>query len=135
MAVRAIIFDYFGVLAHRYGRCDEVLLEFIQQNLAGRIKLAVLSNMNGGSAKDMLGKYEDLFEVVVLSGELGFGKPDRRTYLEVARRLGEFPSDCLMVDDSPDNCRGAEDAGLMAFDYTDLASLEAYLRKYDIIAP
>ena len=40
--MRAIIFDYFGVLAHRYGECDEELMEFIGQNLVGKYKLAVL---------------------------------------------------------------------------------------------
>lgn len=64
MAIRAIIFDYFGVLASRYGVCDPEVMQFIEQNLLGKYKLAVLSNMNGGTAEDMLGECVRLFDTL-----------------------------------------------------------------------
>lgn len=132
--VRAIVFDYFGVLAHRYGRCDAEMIEFIQEELVGKHKLAVLSNMNSGTAEEMLGEHASLFDVVALSGGMGFGKPDKRAYLEVARLLGEFPPECLMIDDSEMNCRGAEDAGLEAICYSGVETLRPELEKYAILA-
>lgn len=125
--MRVIIFDYFGVLAHRYGQVDESMVEFIEQNLLGKYKLAVLSNMNSGNAEDMLDGHAKLFDRVMISGELGYGKPDVRAYLAAVSQLEEFPSDCLMIDDSQVNCAGAEDAGMQAIYYKDLESLKLFL--------
>lgn len=133
MAIRAIIFDYFGVLASRYGVCDPEVMQFIEQNLLGKYKLAVLSNMNGGTAEDMLGECVRLFDQVMISGELGVAKPDGRAFLEAARRLEEFPSDCLMIDDSQVNCTGAEQVGLESIYFAGLSDLRRALAKYDIL--
>lgn len=131
--MRAIIFDYFGVLAHRYGRCDEQMMRFIQEELVGRYKLAVLSNMSGGSAEEMLGEYATLFDHVLLSGDLGVAKPDQRAFLEAARRLNEFPSDCLMIDDSAANCTGAMQTGMEVVYFQDQESLRREVANYGIL--
>jgi len=57
----------------------------------------------------------ELFEVVVISGELGVGKPDPRIYEETLRQLG-LPADaCLMVGDNfRRDVAGAQDAGIPA---------------------
>ena len=133
--MRAIIFDYFGVLAGSYGHCDSEIMQFIERELYGKYKLAVLSNMSSGSPAEMLGDYMKLFEQVIISGDLGVAKPDKRAFLEAARRLEEFPSDCLMIDDSQENCAGAERAGMGAIYYTSLEGLRQSLVKYDILAP
>lgn len=129
--MRAIIFDYFGVLAHRYGQCDERVMRFIQEELVGKCKLVVLSNMNGGSAAEMLGEYAHLFDVVILSGDMGMSKPDERAFLEAARRLGEFPSDCVMIDDSQTNCAGAERAGMRAVYFQGVEELSEALKALE----
>ncbi|OYW85588.1 hypothetical protein B7Z17_02055, partial [Candidatus Saccharibacteria bacterium 32-49-10] len=113
----------------------EELIRFIQENLAGRYKLAVLSNMNGGTAEEMLGEYTELFDQVMLSGELGVAKPDARAFLLAAQRLGEFPDDCVMIDDSQQNCVAAEDVGMRAVYYRDLEQLRQKLAEYGILTP
>ena len=133
--VRALVFDYFGVLAQQYGRCDEQMMTFIEQRLYGKYRLAVLSNMNGGSAEDMLGGYVKFFDEVLLSGELGLAKPDERAFLLTAKRLGEFPSNCVMVDDSELNCTVAEQVGMQAIQFTDVEDVAQKLEKYGILTP
>lgn len=133
--MKAIIFDYFGVLAYRYGQPDETVIKLIRGRLLGRYKLAVLSNMSGGSAEEMLGEQAELFDVVLLSGEIGVAKPDARAFLEAVRQLGEFPSDCLMIDDSQINFAAARQAGLEAIYFTGVANLERELEKYGILTP
>ena len=135
MAAPVILFDYFGVLAHRYGQPNEELISFIQENVAGRYKFAVLSNMDGGTAEEMLGEYTELFDQVMLSGELGVAKPDTRAFLLAAQRLGEFPGDCVMIDDSEINCLSAKDAGMEAIQFKGVADLEQKLEKYGIMTP
>ena len=57
----------------------------------------------------------DLFDVVVVSGDIGVYKPDRRIFDEAARRLGVQNSEVLFVGDHPVNdIEGALGAGMQA---------------------
>ena len=133
MVAPVIIFDYFGVLAHGYGQIDTEMMSFVSGNLAGRFRLAVLSNMSRGLASEMLGEYEGLFNEVMISGELGVAKPDRRAFLLAAQRLSEFPEDCIMVDDSLANCTSAEEVGMRSIYYRNFQQFQQELAKYGIL--
>ena len=135
MAAPVILFDYFGVLAHGYGRVDTELMNFIEKKLVGKCRLAVLSNMNGGAADEMLGDYAEIFDGVFMSEELGVAKPDQRAFLLAASQMQEFPEDCLMIDDSEINCLSAKDAGMEAIQFKGVADLEQKLEKYGIMTP
>jgi len=52
-----------------------------------------------------------LFDVVVLGQAVGVRKPDPEVFRRTAALLGLEPQDCLVVDDLPDNVRGARAAG------------------------
>ena len=54
----------------------------------------------------------ELFDVVVDSCEEGIRKPDPEIYRRCAERLGRVPEECLFLDDSADNVRGAEATGM-----------------------
>lgn len=54
-----------------------------------------------------------LFDVVVVSGDIGIYKPDRRIFDEAARRAGVQNGECLFVGDHPVNdVQGALGAGM-----------------------
>lgn len=133
MVAPVIIFDYFGVLARGYGQIDTEMMSFVSGNLAGRFKLAVLSNMNSGDALGMLGDYATMFKEVMISGELGVAKPDERAFLLAAQKLGEFPEVCTMIDDSEQNCAAAEGVGMRAIHYKDLGQFKQEIAKYGIL--
>ena len=135
MIVKTLFFDYFGVLAHGYGRVDTELMNFIEKKLVGKCRLAVLSNMNGGAADEMLGRHAEMFDGVFMSGELGVAKPDQRAFLLAASQMQEFPGDCLMIDDSEINCLSAKEAGMEAIQFKGVADLEQRLEKYGIMTP
>jgi FMN phosphatase YigB (HAD superfamily) len=79
------------------------------------LRTAVLSNA------DQLGDdIADLFDAVVLSGQVGFGKPDVRIYLLTAERLGLTPEECVFVDDMVSNVRGAVRAGMVGVHHRDV---------------
>lgn len=133
--IRAVIFDCFGVLVGRDG-VDAALTNLIQEQLRGKVKLGVLSNMSSNQIPELVG--EELaacFDQIMVSGELGVAKPDMRAYLMAAQRLGEFPDDCLLVDDSPRNVAAAQDVGMMAVQYRGVDDLRQRLAEYDIITP
>jgi putative hydrolase of the HAD superfamily len=57
---------------------------------------------------------KELFEVVVILGEVHLHKPQPEIYLLAAERLGVEPRACLFVDDLRENCEGAEAVGMTA---------------------
>ncbi|MGW5052906.1 HAD-IA family hydrolase [Actinokineospora sp. NPDC004072] len=59
-----------------------------------------------------------LFDAVVVSGEVGYGKPDRRIYELAAHRIRVAPSRCVYVDDVASYVRGAVAAGMTGVHHT-----------------
>jgi len=57
--------------------------------------------------------WDELFDAVVISGEVGMRKPEERIYLHTVSRLELRPADVVFVDDLPVNVRGAVAAGLV----------------------
>ena len=61
----------------------------------------------------------------VVSAEERLMKPDPAIYELLCERYGLDPATCLFVDDNPDNCTGAEVAGMRSFRFTgDAVALE-----------
>ncbi|HWB66159.1 MAG TPA: HAD family phosphatase [Mycobacteriales bacterium] len=57
--------------------------------------------------------WDELFDAVVISGEVGMRKPEPEIYRLTADRLGLAPQQCVFVDDLLPNVRGAVDAGMV----------------------
>jgi putative hydrolase of the HAD superfamily len=57
--------------------------------------------------------WDELFDVAVISGEVGMRKPEPAIYRLTAERLGLEPSVCAFVDDHPANVRAAVDVGMV----------------------
>ena len=57
--------------------------------------------------------WDEMFDVVVISGEVGMRKPEARIFELVVRRLALPPADCVFVDDHDVNIRAAADVGLL----------------------
>lgn len=59
----------------------------------------------------------DLFDDIVVSGEVGVAKPERRIYELAARRLKLTPDECVFIDDLERNVEGAFEAGMVGVHY------------------
>lgn len=57
--------------------------------------------------------WSELFDVVVISGEVGMRKPEPEIFALTAQRLGLAPEQCVFVDDLMPNIRGAEAVGMV----------------------
>ena len=93
------------------------------------IKTALLSNSWGLNYPRE--GWEELFDVTVISGEVGLRKPEPEIYELCARQLGVPPSACVFVDDLAPNVKGAAAVGMVGvlhrtYDET-VAELEALL--------
>lgn len=84
------------------------------QSLRPEYKIGLLSNIGPQSMNTYfsLSERSRFFDATVLSGEEGIAKPHPAIYKVIAERLGISPGECVMVDDSEDNCAGADAAGM-----------------------
>ena len=92
-------------------RVEDEMLEAVRKVAAAGLKTAVLSNSWGQSLypREVL---DDLFDEVVLSGEVGLRKPDPEIFRLVLRRLGVQASECVFVDDHPGHLEPAARLGM-----------------------
>ena len=72
------------------------------------------------------------FEDIVVSGEVKLAKPDPRIYQLLLQRNGLKPEDCLYIDDSEDNIRGARQVGLNVIHYQSSRQLQNELQKFGL---
>jgi len=113
-------------------RLNTELVEKIHE-LKGKYKVGLLSNIGRGWIDSFFDEHQihELFDAVVLSGEEGVVKPQPRIYEIAAERLSVELDECVLIDDSVDNCAGAEAVGMKSIHFVSsgqcLAELETYL--------
>ncbi|AKK05124.1 hypothetical protein CMUST_03900 [Corynebacterium mustelae] len=116
--MRGLIVDYVGVL----DGTDEDQRRWRNVFAAARangIATAVLSNDPGGPEADPIRVLatQGIVDAVVLSGEVGAEKPETAAFQAAADAIGLPMNDCVMVDDSIVNVRGAVESGLVGVYY------------------
>ena len=77
------------------------------------VRTGLVSNSMGSGRYDR-DSFPELFDAVVISGEVGIHKPQPEIYILAAQRLEVPPEECVFVDDLRENCEGAESVGMTA---------------------
>ncbi|MGH2749879.1 MAG: HAD family hydrolase [Actinomycetota bacterium] len=90
---------------------EEDMFELVERARARGFKTALLSN-SWGLGLYPLARINDLFDVVVISGEVGLRKPDPAIFKLTIDRLDLKPEDCVFVDDHPGHLKAAQGAGM-----------------------
>lgn len=138
--VKAILFDFFGVLytrrklgfTHQLVRNEELLA--FSQTLRPQYKVGLLSNMSAG-VMDKFFTQDELdynFDNVVISGDVEMVKPEPGIYKLAAKTMQLDPTDSVLIDDSPINCEGARRAGMQAVLYNSTEQVKRDLK--DLLA-
>jgi len=111
-----------GLLARMFAGFREApgMLGVLRKARVHGLRTALLSN-SWGADYDRDG-WDELFDAVVISGEVGLRKPEPEIFLLTARRLGLPPEQCVFVDDLAVNVRGATKVGMVGVHHTDLES-------------
>jgi putative hydrolase of the HAD superfamily len=93
---------------------DEPMVEAVRRARKAGIRTGLISNSWGeGLAYDQA-MLDELFDAVVISGDVGLHKPQPEIFLMGAERIGVAPEECVFVDDLRENCAGAEAVGMKA---------------------
>jgi epoxide hydrolase-like predicted phosphatase len=93
---------------------DEPMLEAVRRARRAGIKTGLISNTWGDGLVYEPPLLDELFDAVVLSGEVGLHKPQPEIFVLGAERIGVAPEECVFVDDLRENCAGAEAVGMTA---------------------
>jgi putative hydrolase of the HAD superfamily len=91
----------------------EEMIEVVRVARAAGLKTGLLSNSWSVDHYDRK-MLDELFDVAVISGEVGMHKPEEEIYRLTVERLGVEPSECVFIDDLRENCEGAEAIGMTA---------------------
>jgi len=107
--------DRGGLVDRMFGslREDEQMVGAVRRARAAGIRTGLVSNSMGAGRYDR-SRFPELFDGVVISGEVGMHKPQPEIFLLGAERAGVDPQQCVFVDDLRENCDGAEAVGMTA---------------------
>jgi putative hydrolase of the HAD superfamily len=94
-------------------RADERMLGAVRTVRAAGFRTGLISNSMGGASYDRA-IFPELFDGVVISGDVGMHKPQPEIFLLGAERAGVAADQCVFVDDLRENCDGAEAVGMTA---------------------
>ena len=92
------------------------------------VRTGLLSNSWGGRDYP-LDELRQIFDTLVISGEVGMRKPQPEIYLLAAERAGARPEDCVFVDDFSVNVEGAEAVGMKGIVHEDARTTIATLEE------
>jgi epoxide hydrolase-like predicted phosphatase len=92
-------------------RPDPTMAGAVRAARRAGVRTALISNSwgTGGYDRELL---EELFDAVVISGEVGIRKPAPDIYILAARRIDVPPQQCVFVDDLPFNLEPAAKLGM-----------------------
>jgi putative hydrolase of the HAD superfamily len=105
---------------------EEAMFDLVRRAKEAGLRTALLSN-SWGNTYDRTGW--EVFDAVVISGEVGMRKPERRIFAYTSDLLELSPAQCVLVDDLPWNIDGARAAGMAAVLHEDVATTAARLEE------
>jgi putative hydrolase of the HAD superfamily len=109
-------------------RPEPEMLEAVLRARKAGIRTGLVSNSWGTRRYDRV-RLAELFDGVVISGEVGIRKPAPEIYALGAERIGLTPRECVFVDDLPSNLAPAAELGMATVHHVDAAQTIAELEQ------
>ena len=122
--------EHAGLIDRLFGgmRPDERMLEAVRAAKRAGVRTGMVSNSWGRGRYDR-SLFPELFDGVVISGEIGLRKPDPRIYELGAEAIGLAPELCVFVDDLPGNLKPARELGMATVHHRDAEETVAQLEE------
>lgn len=108
----------------------------VAEKLAKNYSLAILSNDVREWSNYLRAKFDlnGLFKLVIISGEVGYRKPDKRIYKILLNRIQSSPLDCVFVDDRSKNLLPASEIGIKTIKFAQEESKQDSSADFDIVS-
>lgn len=118
-----------GLLLRMFAAFEPVeeMYEALRRARAVGVRTCLLSNSWGNTyPRESFG---ELFDQVVISGEVGLRKPDPQIFHHALDLLGLPPRECAFIDDIEQNIRAAERLGIVGVHHADAPTTVARLEE------
>ena len=111
-------------------RPNEAFIDFIEKNLAGKYRLAVLSNFTP-DLTEYIKRYDikHLFDQVFISAILKIAKPDPAIYTHALQVMNVSPEQSLFIDDKQKNVETALYLGMNGIIFTKTDEVIVRIKK------
>jgi epoxide hydrolase-like predicted phosphatase len=108
-----------GLLGRMFAgfRLQQPMFDAVRRARKLGLKTALLSNSWGVDYPRE--EWDELFDAVVISGEVGMRKPEPAIYRRAAEELGVAADECVFVDDLGPNVKGAVGVGMVGVKFVD----------------
>jgi len=107
---------------------DLGMIETVRRVRAASVPTGLVSNSWGTRRYDRA-QLAELFDGVVISGEVGMRKPSPRIYELGAEAIGVPPAECVFIDDLDFNLEPARELGMAVVHHTSTAQTVAELER------
>jgi putative hydrolase of the HAD superfamily len=107
---------------------DDAMWRAVGAARAAGVRTGLLSNSWGGRDYP-IEELKEIFDDVLISGQVGLRKPDPEIYLLAADRIGARAEDCVFVDDFNVNVEGAEAVGMLGILHADARTTIAKIEQ------
>ena len=107
---------------------DEAMCDAVLRARRSGIRTGLISN-SWGTTRYPRPLLAELFDGVVISGEVGIRKPSPEMYTRGADAIGLEPGRCVFVDDLPFNLKPAAELGMATVHHVDAAQTISELER------
>jgi epoxide hydrolase-like predicted phosphatase len=107
---------------------EESMIEAVRMARRAGIRTGLISN-SWGTRRYPMELLSELFDGLVISGEVGMRKPAPEMYVLGAERIGVAPERCVFVDDLPFNLEPAAELGMATVHHQTAEQTIAELEK------
>ena len=107
---------------------DEEMLDAVRRARQRGVRTGLISNSWGTRRYDRA-QLAQLFDGIVISGEVGMRKPTTEIYELGAQSIGLEPEQCVFVDDLPFNLKPAAELGMATVHHTSSEQTIAELER------
>lgn len=107
---------------------DRTILDFLR-SIKPKYKVGIISNAwSGLRAFIEREKFDDVFNKMIISAEVGVVKPEAKIYQIALEQFGVQANEAVFVDDVPENIKACEKLGMKGIHFTDPESALRQLR-------
>jgi len=121
--------DIFLKVFAEHSNLNPEVVDLVKKLKKNNYKVAILSNQILGEPNYSLKEVKDLFDVVVISFEVGMRKPDDEIYNYIVEKLQVRPDECIFIDNREVNLPPAQNMGMKTILFESSEQLEKELEK------
>jgi len=112
---------------------DAEFLE-VAKELKKKYKLAMLSNDLKDWSNFLRKKFNinQIFDVVVISGDIGYRKPDKRIYELLLDKTKSLAEECIFIDDKLENLQAASELGIKTINFVRSKEKVPFCSEFEI---